>query len=397
LSFSQINRSIILTHHQQSRLKNIRDCDRKTKLLLKFIQKDSLRQTKELSDIAINRYEKHLNQIPGFRNIKEMKNDVIQISEIGSEDNSAKTISHNVKATGNLFQINEIEQAKNNLESYTGDLKNLTQVLDAPEDIVKLEDNMQNEIVRHSDLSKVTSQQRDINSAFSFEEISRAKDPESQRQTLLKKANSFAADYIADHSEQLQQAQAKLAKLKRKYSNILSTNDLTDATKKNSLKGKSLLERITLSGNFQVVNTDPFSIDITPSLGYKFSGSIEAGLNGVYRFAFGHSDVKSTISENAIGGSLFASYEVKNGFLAYFEFEKMNIEIMNGPIDKGTRIWTTGFHAGVGRNLDYSKHFQAQIRVLYNFTHREQVTVYPGKVLVKFGFKLKKFPFKNND
>lgn len=50
-----------------------------------------------------------------------------------------------------------------------------------------------------------------------------------------------AVDHFAEHSDKLQSAQAKMCKLLSKYWEFSNSNDLSDAVKHTSMKGKTFL------------------------------------------------------------------------------------------------------------------------------------------------------------
>ena len=98
-----------------------------------------------------------------------------------------------------------------------------------------------------------------------------------------------AVDHFAEHADKLQSAQAKMSKLMSKYREFSNSNDLSDAVKHTSMEGKTFFEHLLIGGNFNVLSTDPFSIDFSPMLGYKFTTKFSVGVGMNFRYTYSDS------------------------------------------------------------------------------------------------------------
>jgi len=68
------------------------------------------------------------------------------------------------------------------------------------------------------------------------------KNGEGLQKEAMAEAAKKAQALLSKHSKEKQPAQTKLAKLKKKYSSVQSSNDLSTATKRNWLQDKFLYE-----------------------------------------------------------------------------------------------------------------------------------------------------------
>ena len=221
------------------------------------------------------------------------------------------------------------------------------------------------------------------------QQMHKLNDRNAMQDQLKKKATLQATELFKEHGDKLQTAQSKLTKLKRKYSTVLNSNDLSTAIKRKSLKGEPFKKRLYLSGNFQIISTDPVSLDASPMLGYRFDKKLTAGITGTYRHTFGSYQPGIRVSENMSGYGTFISYDVVKSFFAYSEAERMNVQVKEPLTDLKHREWVSGVHAGIGRVFSFSKLLKSQVLFLYNFSHKNNKELYPRKFIVKVGFSLK--------
>ena len=107
--------------------------------------------------------------------------------------------------------------------------------------------------------------------------------------TSLPKFNTSKAtkvNYFKDHPDVLKEAMNQTNKLKEKYSTVLDSEDLSTATKRNSLKGKSFSERLMFGGIFQIRIDQSTSVDLNPQIQYMITKKWSAGIGGQLSFQF---------------------------------------------------------------------------------------------------------------
>ncbi|WP_221412628.1 hypothetical protein, partial [Fulvivirga lutimaris] len=67
---------------------------------------------------------------------------------------------------------------------------------------------------------------------------------QNAKSELKKKMTSQARDYLTQNSEKIQQVQSRMSELKKKYSMVPDSDDLSTAKKRGSLKGESFWKRL---------------------------------------------------------------------------------------------------------------------------------------------------------
>lgn len=205
------------------------------------------------------------------------------------------------------------------------------------------------------------------------------------------KAKEKAIEFLAHHQDKVTEVQKKMGKLKRIYSKVENSNDLGTAVKKSSLKGKPFKERLFVSGNFQVINLDPFSLDFSPSLGYMFNKYFVMGIGGTYRCSFGEFETTQiTIPEDQYGVNAFVQHDVMKGFFAFASYEQSNRALPNLSSEGSGSAWIPGFMAGAGKTIGVHPKIDTSIMLLYNFLHELGESPYRSPWIFKTGFQLKK-------
>jgi hypothetical protein len=221
-------------------------------------------------------------------------------------------------------------------------------------------------------------------------QIEQLQDSAYIKEQAKKKAEELAMNYISEHPEIMQGVQKKMALLMKKYSIVPNSNDLSTAVKRTSLEGRRFRERLYFAGNFQVLNLDPFSIDLSPMIGYRFNTRFLAGIGANYRQSF--KDTIPSFSPTVFGYKAFTSYDVVKNFFAYAEFDR------NSPGVKRTEagsqlLWKNAAFAGVGRKFMIRPKLEMTVLMLYNFFHDIKDPVYPRAWNVRVGFQTSELAF----
>ncbi len=209
------------------------------------------------------------------------------------------------------------------------------------------------------------------------------------RQQMKEKMASQAKEYISKNADKLQQVQSKMGELKKKYSYVPNSNDLSTAKKRTSLEDEPLGKRLVLGGNFNVTETSPVSIDLAPVIGYKINTLFEVGITGLYRAQF-NADRNgiNAEDENTYGYSVFVNHMVFKNFFGYLEGE--NISRVKTLQDKTKREWDQTLLLGIGRKFNIAKWLEMQAIITYNFLHENQDGVYNSPIVFKTGVRVKR-------
>ncbi len=205
------------------------------------------------------------------------------------------------------------------------------------------------------------------------------------------KAKEKALKFLDQHKDKIANIQKKMSKLKKIYSKVENSNDLSTAVKRSSLRGKPFKERLYVGANFQVINLDPFSIDFSPSVGYMFNKKFIMGVGVTYRQTFGDYEAgQTTLPENQYAFNAFVQHDVIKDFFAFATYEQSNRELLDQNTDRSTSAWVPGLMIGAGKTFNVHPRINTSIMVLYNFLHEPGESPYSSPWILKAGFQLKK-------
>ncbi|MEM7107109.1 MAG: hypothetical protein AAF519_02700, partial [Bacteroidota bacterium] len=209
------------------------------------------------------------------------------------------------------------------------------------------------------------------------------------KQQMKEKMASQAKAYISKHADKLQQVQSQMGELKKKYSYVPNSNDLSTAKKRTSLEDEPFGKRLVFGGNFNVTETNPLAVDLSPIIGYKINTLFEVGITGLYRAQFNadRSGVQAE-GDNTYGYSAFVNHMVFRNFFGYIEGE--NISRVKTIQDQLVREWDQTLLVGIGRRFNIAKWLEMQAIITYNFLHENQDGVYDSPVVLKTGVRWKR-------
>ncbi len=216
-------------------------------------------------------------------------------------------------------------------------------------------------------------------------QLSDLNDSTARKEMLKQKAEEIAMQYIQDNPGVLQAAQKKMNLLMKRYSSVKNSNDLSSAVKRTSLKGRTVRERLVIATNFQMLNIDPFTIDMAPQVGYRFNSLLSMGIGGIYRKTF--KDTIPSLSPEVFGYKGFVSYDVVKSFFAYGEYAQNSpgVKVQEGV---SKRIWMPAALLGVGKKFAVHKKVDMTVTALYNFLYKNGDTLYSRPFMLRVGFQL---------
>ena len=208
---------------------------------------------------------------------------------------------------------------------------------------------------------------------------------EQIQQQMKQQAMQGAQRHFQEHGEALEQGQAQLSKLKKKYKTVQSEKDVYQRA--TSLKGEPWITRLLVGSYFQVHRAPSLQVDVSPFVGYRFNTRWSVGLGGIYRV----SDWR--LSPTAIyGGRGFVESIVYKGFALHAEYEQLRVpESATIALDKPAFHWQQGVLVGISRPYQISKHISGTALLLHNFTFPTDParrTAYPSRWNLRLGFFL---------
>jgi len=231
-----------------------------------------------------------------------------------------------------------------------------------------------------------------------FGKLSAQKDKLEKTQEELKQATaqnqlkqqmtSKAKDFITKNAAQIQEVQSKMTGLKKKYSSVPNSNDLSTARKRISLEGEPFWKRMVLGGNFNITKTNPVTLDLAPVLGYRINKLFEAGISATYRVSFKASSSTVTKDDAVYGQGLWVNHLFYKNYFGYIEGERMSTVTIKDDIS--TRSWKESLLIGVGRKFKVAKWMEMQALILFNLLYDNQDELYSSPVVFKTGFRITK-------
>ncbi|MDJ1470356.1 hypothetical protein [Xanthocytophaga flava] len=186
---------------------------------------------------------------------------------------------------------------------------------------------------------------------------------------LIIKANLFLilALSVTDVFGQSQKNELEISELKLheyKHDDSIYVIRQNKSTSKKTKPG--WFNKISLGGNFAAQLSNPLLIDISPTVGYKFTDRVIAGTGLTYIY----SKSKSTgiKQQNSIyGGRIFAQYGLRKWIALRVEGEALDIKDLADQ--ENNRKWILNPLGGAGIILPVGKQSGWSIFALYNFTY----------------------------
>ncbi len=207
---------------------------------------------------------------------------------------------------------------------------------------------------------------------------------------VMMKGKALAGNHFKGHEKQLAAAQKSLNGLKPGLFNKGNAENM-EIIKSNSLKGKSLGDRLVLGGNLQMNREDSYiGIDFSPSLGYRWNKQYIWGLGGTYRVKFLEDEKSLLKDEQVYGGRFFMEYSISK-FFVHGEYEWIShAVVIDAATDQVSRVVAPGALLGAGMHYSFSKGVKGNMMLLYNFLHDDDTSPYKQPFVYRVGFNLGK-------
>lgn len=379
-------------------------------LLGSKLQLDKLQ--KYTGDIPGSDFSSHFNSgdlpslnkrsIPGIPNLYT---DKIGIDNLSMKDNGLSSLTSQVKQQlGKYTEIKNNDWIKTDLSGYqkfTGEVKQYTEMLKDPS---KMDQAIDAQATQLSEFQTLNNETKELAAMKELPEsmladLKRYQDEQALKAQAQEVAVEQATDYFAEHQDKLSEAQSMMTALKKKYSYVPDSRDLSTAVKATSLQNEPLKRRIRFGLGFQLHQTNPISIDLAPNLLYRFNTLFSAGISCTYRASLGienNRTMSPQTTTDVYGGSAIAQHMVWKGFFAHAEFEYLSSPMKDPSTntDLESRRWNEGALLGIGKQMALSKGLNGQIIFTYDFLHDEH-SPNPKAWNIKFGFQLGKFKLKD--
>lgn len=339
--------------------------------------------------------------------LNDEKPDNSQISNPMKSDGKSNKIADKIKETkelsnGKIGQLKEdsgmekVAEEFQEFKGYSQELEGYQEDIEKAKegDLERVEKRVENKVVENFDeIGEVKGQSEGIRQelAGQAQQLEQVEQEAYVKQQLQEKAMEVVnAQFSSENLEKVQLAKQKLNKYKSKYSSWQYISDSL-RVKRNSLKDKPFIERVSPGFVFEILRGDQLYLDLAPSIGYKFTQRISLHGAYMYRFVFDTEDTKFEWGQPTYGPRFFAVYEVNKGFQGIVGYEQLRTNVpRNQAIAETSRKWVRGGFVGIGKAYSISKKVKGNLQVLYNFLY-DHKTPYPMRYNVRMGFD---FSFK---
>lgn len=142
-------------------------------------------------------------------------------------------------------------------------------------------------------------------------------------------------------------------------------------------------ERLSPGGNFSLQFGSLTYIDVSPSLGYRFTDRFTAGPGFTYRYL----KYRGFPGSSIYGGRFFARHLVARQFFVQTEYENLSVEFLtNDPREPFVREWVPGFFIGGGVYQPIGERAGFMIAALYNLSYDNLRSPYNSPWVFNVGF-----------
>ncbi|UII26603.1 hypothetical protein LVD15_25455 [Fulvivirga maritima] len=394
-----------ISSEHQAKLDQIKDPAKRERLYKKYLRKDAKEMEKQLSE----------NQSDSTSNdstlVNKAKKEALSIAQDSLQNRNLPTalpidttstlkekslkVIHDeldIPTDSAAIKAEAKTRLKNELGTDIPDIKlDSTTVDQAEKELTK---RAEEELKKRGDIQSLDGAENSEFSQLENYKDQLEKTQEQMRQADAKQAmkakmTSQAREFITQHADKIQEVQSKMNGLKKKYSYVPNSNDLSTAKKRNSLEDKTFWERISLGGNFNVSKTNPVTVDLSPVIAYKLNKVSEIGITGSYRTEFGaDKSGLSGLDDETYGFGVFGNHTVFNNFMVQLEGECLRTT--TGSAEQNERSWKQTLLLGIGRRFKVTKWLEMQTLVMFNVLHNPPKSPYPSPVVFKTGFRIVK-------
>lgn len=204
------------------------------------------------------------------------------------------------------------------------------------------------------------------------------------QKAIKEKMTNAAKEMVQEYANEIQAIQSQMAEKKKIYSNVPNSDDLSSAVKQTSLEESSFGKRLIFGGNFNIGKTEPFSLDLSPLIGYRINTLFSVGATISYRAQIEQDNLSFQKGEQTTYGySVFASHKVYRQFFGYLEGEN---KALSEDTEMGKFIsWNQSLLLGIGREIGIGSKVRIQVMILYNFLYDNNDPIYNSPVVFKTG------------
>lgn len=144
-------------------------------------------------------------------------------------------------------------------------------------------------------------------------------------------------------------------------------------------------EKVTVGGNFNLLFGNLTFIEVSPTVGYRFTDRFTAGPGIAYRYMKRRGYQASSL----YGARVFARQRFGQQFFVQTELESLNTQYLTGdPGRPIVRAWVPGFFLGGGLFQPVGRRAGIIISAMYNFIYDVNRSPYASPWRFNVGFTL---------
>ncbi len=350
----------------------------------------ALPKTNRLTDLDAP----EVGEIEGLESLGRVKKN-IKLGEIKTPDTNVGKTMGNIKnlpnkaleGTNAMEGMGKVKGGVGKVNEATGKVKGATEELSNIPEAVENRAGQLEELKgfkeQTGELSGLQEKPEELK-----KEMSKYQDKDFVKQRIKEKAMELGTDHFAQHQDKIKQAQQKLAKLKRKYPEGLQSTEKLPKVTRNSMKGKSIKERMVFGGTFRVFREQSAAVDISPQIGFRISGRWSAGLGHIYRLRIDEDKRALHTDQKVYGGMIYSNLVILKGFFVRLEAESVYTEVPTLALikDAQRKEWVNSILIGAGKRYTFFKGVKGNMQAMYNLMYSDK-SPYQNKILLKFGFE----------
>ncbi len=221
-----------------------------------------------------------------------------------------------------------------------------------------------------SEMAEVKGMSQEMNSAMALKMqqeamLERYRDKRRLHDEITRKAKNVVNVKINELTPEFKSAQDDLMKTKRLNPAVQSFKEMV-RKRPNEMKDRPLRERLIPGISIQAYNSDPFTIDFGPQIGYRFTGRWTAGVGPVFRAAFSSNFTHLVKTQGVFGAKTYVNWEVLRATLVHAEFEYLAVDqsAFSSTLEPATPE-VLGSYFGIGRRYALSRKVNLTISALY--------------------------------
>lgn len=197
--------------------------------------------------------------------------DIKQLEGLKIDQLKSVNKTENIKTAVDIETVPELDLEQ--VGVITDEVENVKQKLVSPD---KIGETVENEAKNLKGVRALGEQKGELEGAMP--DFSKLKDSEHYKEELINKVKEKAVDHFAGHADKLQVAQSKLANIKKKYPERVSSIKDLPKRRPNPMKGKPFRERLIFGLTVQIHPDQIPNVDVSPFTAYKVSQRLSLGL-----------------------------------------------------------------------------------------------------------------------